>query len=74
MGDKVLELQKSDMLSGYLNKNSVTFLRIIPPFSGGVFTANGLGTSFISDSNHVYIFDPHSRDILGFVSPDGTSV
>ena len=25
-------------------------------------------------SNSVYIFDPHSRDYNGFVSPDGTAV
>ena len=75
MGDKVLELQKSNMVSGYLNKDSFNFLRIIPPFYGGVFTANGLGISFISDgSSHIYIFDPHSRDNFGFVSPDGKSV
>ena len=75
MGDKVLELQKSNMVSGYLNKDSFNFLRIIPLFYGGVFTANGLGTSFISDgSSHIYIFDPHSRDNFGFVSPDGKSV
>ena len=38
MGDISLGLQKYEMISGCVN-----FLRFIPPFSCGVFTANGLG-------------------------------
>ena len=41
IGDKVFDYQKSKMISGYLNENSVNFLLFIHPFSCGVNTDNG---------------------------------
>ena len=46
MGDKVTDLQKSEMILGCLNEDSVNFLRFIPPFSCEAFTFD--------------LFDPHS--------------
>ena len=57
-----------------LSNDSFGFLHFVHPFSSGVFTANGSGTAFMYDSRYFYIFDPHSRDNEGFVSPNGTSV
>ena len=42
MADKVPDLQKSEMMSGYLIMKTVNFLRFIPPLSYRVFTAKGL--------------------------------
>ena len=52
MGDKILDFQKS-YKSGYLNEDNVKYLQI---FSPAECLQNGLNTSFIYDSNHVYIF------------------
>ena len=64
IGNSVLNLQKSERISGILSNESAGFLHF----------ANGFGTAFRHDIRHIYIFDPHSRDNQGFVSPNGTSV
>ena len=58
MADKVPDLQKSEMMSGY-NEDSVNFLRFIPPFSYRVFTAKGLFNFYlINVSRFNYIISP----------------
>ena len=74
LGDHTFELQKSERYSGYLTNESKDFIQFIPPFTRGVFIANGLSTCFIFQSGSIYIFDPHSRSENGLVSPNGTAV
>ena len=74
IGNKNLELQKSQRISGILENDTTGFLHFAHPFSSSVFTANGLGTAIMHNSRNIYIFDPHSRDHEGFISPNGTSV
>lgn len=74
IGNKNLEFQKSQRISGILENDTTVFLHFAHPFSSGVFTANGLGTAIMHNRRNIYIFDPHSRDHEGFISPNGTSV
>ena len=74
LGEHIMELNKSERSSGYLNRESVNFIQFVPPFTSGLFIASGLTTCFMYQSSKVYIFDPHSRNDNGFVSPDGTAV
>ena len=73
LGDHVIELEKSERSSGYLNRESKNFIQFVPPFTSGLFIANGLTTCFMFLSNRFYIFDPHSRNEIGLVSVDGTA-
>ena len=74
LGEHVMELNKSERSSGYLNREKVNFIQFTPPFTSGLFIAGGLTTCFMYQSNSVYIFDPHSRNDNGFVSVGGTAV
>ena len=42
--------------------------------SGFLFTLRGLTMSVTWTSKHYFLFDSHSRDVNGKISPDGFSV
>ncbi|XP_057308942.1 uncharacterized protein LOC130647191 [Hydractinia symbiolongicarpus] len=69
-----IQIEKSDSYLFELSRNSTSFLRAHEYANGGIIVAGSFRTSYISCNGVVYVFDSHSRDLLGLPHNSGTSV